>query len=298
MFFRASLAPTLLLAALPACNSDRPRAPGSSASATPAADTAAAARQTAAKEVETVHVTAKEYAFGLPQQVPAGTVRLHLMNQGKELHHAQIVRLDDGKTVDDLVRALKKPGPPPPWLRLVGGPNATVPGQEANSTQTLEPGRYAALCFIPATDGVMHALKGMIRAFEVTGSAPVAAAALPAAEATIRLVDYDFEMSKSLTRGRHTLLVENAGPQPHELQLLKLAPGKTARDFGEWAETGMKGPPPAQPIGGVAFLDRGKQAVFSVDLEAGDYALICFVPDTKDGRPHLAHGMMKDFKVT
>jgi len=25
--------------------------------------------------------------------------------------------------------------------------------------------------------------------------------------------------------------------------------------------------------------------------------LICFVPDAKDGKPHLAHGMVKQFSV-
>jgi hypothetical protein len=92
-------------------------------------------------------------------------------------------------------------------------------------------------------------------------------------------------------------MVENAGPQPHELVLLKLAPGKKAEDFGKWAESGMKGPPPAQPLGGVTFLDKGARGSFTADLTAGDYGFICFVPDAKDGKPHLAHGMTKTVTV-
>jgi hypothetical protein len=92
-------------------------------------------------------------------------------------------------------------------------------------------------------------------------------------------------------------MVENAGPQPHELVLLKLAPGKKVEDFASWAEKGMKGPPPAEPLGGVTFLDKGARGSFTADLTAGDYGLICFVPDSKDGKPHLAHGMMKTIKV-
>lgn len=30
----------------------------------------------------------------------------------------------------------------------------------------------------------------------------------------------------------------------------------------------------------------------------GDYGLICFVPDAKDGKPHLVHGMVKTIKVS
>ena len=28
-----------------------------------------------------------------------------------------------------------------------------------------------------------------------------------------------------------------------------------------------------------------------------DYVLLCFVPDESDGRPHLAHGMLSEFRV-
>jgi hypothetical protein len=111
------------------------------------------------------------------------------------------------------------------------------------------------------------------------------------------MVDYGFEPSQAIAPGHHTILVKNEGPQPHELALLRLAPGKTVQDFGTWAETGMKGPPPAEPIGGVALLSKGGEGTFTVDLPAGEYGLICFVPDAKDGKPHLVHGMVKTIKV-
>ena len=68
-------------------------------------------------------------------------------------------------------------------------------------------------------------------------------------------------------------------------------------DFARWAETGLKGPPPAEPLGGVTVLEKGGRGSFEVELSAGDYGLICFVPDSKDGKPHLARGMMKTIKV-
>jgi hypothetical protein len=192
---------------------------------------------------------------------------------------------------------LKTPGPPPSWIKFVGGPNGIAPGQEANATSILAPGSYAYICFIPSPDGVMHAAKGMIRAFEVTAAPATAAAELSPADVTIKLTDYGFEPSQPLTPGRHTILVENAGPQVHELVLLKLAPGKKVEEFGAWAETGMKGPPPAEPLGGVGFLDKGSRGSFTAELTPGEYGLICFVPDARDGKPHLAYGMMKTIKV-
>jgi uncharacterized cupredoxin-like copper-binding protein len=243
----------------------------------------------------TVTVTARDFAFDAPATLPAGATTFHLVNQGKDLHHAQIIKLEEGKTLDDVKRTLKNHEPPPAWVRFVGGPNA--PGQKSEATSVLEPGHYAYLCFIFGPDGVIHATKGMIREFEVTQPSPGTSTELPPADLTIKLVDYDFEPSEPLTPGRKTILVENAGPQPHELALLKLAPGKKVEDFAVWAETGMKGPPPAEPVGGVVFLDQGAKATFTADLTAGEYGLMCFVPDVKDGKPHLAHGMMKTIKV-
>jgi hypothetical protein len=182
-------------------------------------------------------------------------------------------------------------------MKFVGGPNAVPPGKSSNATAVLEPGRYAYLCLVWGGDKVMHVAKGMVREFEVADSASDAAGELPAADITINLVDYDFQLSKPLTPGRKTILVSNAGPQPHELALIKLAPGKTVEDIARYVESGMKGDPPGEPIGGVVGLDKGARGTFTAELDAGNYGLMCFLPDAKDGKPHLAHGMMKTFKV-
>jgi hypothetical protein len=36
---------------------------------------------------------------------------------------------------------------------------------------------------------------------------------------------------------------------------------------------------------------------FTADLTPGEYLLICFLPDAKDGKPHFVHGMMQQIKV-
>ena len=275
--------------ALAGCKSDRPSVEAGTPAAAPAESPKAAPN--------TVNITATDFAFDAPAQVPAGATTFHLANHGKELHQAQLVKLEDGKTLGDLAAAMKNPGPPPSWMKWVGGANGVAPGQDANATAVLAPGQYAYVCFIPSPDGTMHAAKGMARPFEVTAGSATAAADLPAADITIKLTDYGFESSQPLTPGRHTIMVENAGPQAHEVVLLKLAPGKKAEDFGKWAVSGMKGAPPAEPLGGVTALETGGRGSFDVDLTAGDYGLICFSPDTKDGQPHLTHGMVKTIKV-
>ncbi len=292
MVFRAKHGSFLILVSVAtACRSDRP-APDAAGSAPPAAAEPAAAPSSP----ELVHVKATDYKLDLPAKITAGAVTMHLMNEGKELHHAMVVRLEDGKTVADLGQALKTEGPPPPWVKFVGGPNGIVPGATTTATMVLTPGNYAVICMIPGQDGIPHAAKGMVQPFEVTASSG-AEAALPAATDTVLMKDYGFE-GRPLAAGKHTIYVENGGPQVHELVLLKLAPGKTVKDFGKWATSGgMKGPPPALPIGGIGPLDLGAHAEFDADLAAGEYAFICFVPDMKDGKPHLEHGMTQQFSV-
>jgi len=270
------------------CKSDRPAGGTGSTPAT--------ATQPPKAAPAIVTVTATDFRFDAPATAPAGAVTIHLINHGKELHQVQLIKLEDGKTAADFAKALQTPGPPPSWIKFVGGPNGIAPGQEARATSVLAPGSYMYLCFIPSQDGVMHAAKGMVRPFEVTATSGAMAEA-PAADVTITLTDYAFDSSQPLTAGAHTILVKNAGPQAHEIVLLRLPPGKKAEDFGRWAETGMKGPPPAEPLGGVGFLDKGSEGSFTADLTPGDYGFICFVPDAKDGKPHLAHGMMKTITV-
>jgi hypothetical protein len=283
----------LAAAALAGCKSDRQPPEPPAASTTSAAGSPAAAAAAPA----TVTITATDYKLELPASIPAGVVALTLVNHGQELHQAQLVRLEDGKTAADFEAAMKRPGAPPAWARFVGGPNAITPRQETTGTSALVPGHYVAVCLIPGPDEVPHVMKGMIQPYEVTPG-PSAAAELPAAQDTVRLVDFAFELSHPLTPGRHAILVENAGPQPHELVLLRLAPGKTIQDFGTWATTGqMKGPPPAMPLGGVGVMEEGGSGEFTVELTPGEYGLICFVPDAKDGKLHLMHGMIKQFKV-
>lgn len=256
--------------------------------ATPAPAPAAAAN--------VVNFTAKEFSFEGPDSVPAGLTTFHLTDAGQELHHVQLIKLDQGKTFADLQAAFKAGGPPPAWAIPYGGVNPPVPGASTTAMQVLEPGNYAVVCFIEGTDHVPHLAKGMMKALTVTAS-PNANTTEPAADVTLTLSDYTFTLSKPLVAGKQMIKVENAAVQPHEVLLVQLQPGKTIEDIGKWSVT-MKGPPPGKPVGGIPAFVKGKNTFFEATLEPGDYGLICFVPDAKDGKPHYAHGMTQQFKIS
>ena len=277
-----------LLAAV-ACKPDRPPAPAAGADD-------ASAPAAVAPPANVVTFIARDYSFEGPAQIPAGLTMFRLDNQGKELHHLVITRLDEGRTYDSLLAALRKPGPPPRWMHLVGGPNASNPGTPSNATENLAQGHYAILCFIPSADGVPHMAKGMIAPLEVTAATGPEAREVPA-DVTITLNDYGFDLSTPLAAGNHVIMVKNAGPQPHELVLVKLEAGKSVKDIEAWEKGGEKGAPPVSALGGVAPMMADESGQFTVDLVPGDYALLCFVTDMHDGKPHLMHGMVKPFTV-
>jgi uncharacterized cupredoxin-like copper-binding protein len=260
------------------------------------ADTKADSKTSSGAGPTSVTITATDYAFEMPAQIPAGVVTFKLASRGKELHHAIVVRLDQGKTVDDMREALKQPGPPPPWARPLGGPNAPDPAGDTEATLSLAPGRYAVICFIPSPGGVPHFAKGMVAGFEATTGS--GGQAEPDRDVAIELTDYSFTLSAPLTAGTHRIRVENGGPQLHEVVVAQLAPGKTAEDVTKWEAGGLKtAPPVTRFLGGASPMAPNGVVTFPVTLERGEYVLICFIPDAKDGRSHAAHGMVRQFTI-
>jgi hypothetical protein len=271
---------------LASCRSDKPEGDASTTSAAPPS----ADRQDPAGGVNVVTVTTSDYRFDAPAEIPAGLTAIRLVNQGPSLHHIQLMRLADGKTLEDFLTALQGEHPPT-WATPAGGPAPPEPGGTSVSIESLEPGNYALICFIPAPDGMPHVVKGMSRALKVVGPSP-AAAPEPEADIIVTLVDYDFQLSKPLTAGKHTIRVDNAGQQPHEIAIVRLHSGKKPADFTAW---GMKpiGPPPGTIHGGLSGIMPGSHSFIEVDLPPGEYGLLCFLPDAKDGKPHFEHGMAK-----
>jgi len=250
------------------------------------------AAATAAKP-NVVRVTGEDFKFDAPDIIPAGMTEFRFTNKGPSLHHLAILKLNGGKTIDDLRAALANPGPPPSWVKEYGGANAPAPGDESNVTLNLAPGNYALICFVDI-GGPPHFAKGMVRPLRVVPSKKVAPA--PTASTTMTLYDYAFKLSSPIKAGTRTIRVRNAGKQHHEVQLVQLAPGKTLKEMLEWIGK-PDGPPPGKAIGGVAGMESGMTEYFTADFTPGKYGLICFLPDAKDGKPHFAHGMVQEITV-
>lgn len=257
------------------------------------------AAQVTPPPVPVVTFTTTDFAFQGPDTIPSGVVTLRLVNRGPSLHHIQLVQLGAGKTLDSLMTAMRNPGPPPEWMRFVAGPNTPAPGDSSALTEPLAPGNYALICVIPNERGVPHIAMGMARPLVVAAPAAGTLAAVePTARVEVTLSDYDFALSAPLSAGTHTLKVTNAGPQPHEFFIARLDSGVTAQQLVDWVHGGMRGRPPAIPLGGTTMFAAGAHTFVTLTLTAGEYALLCFVPDAGDRREHVAHGMLKQIRVS
>jgi hypothetical protein len=245
-----------------------------------------------------VTVKAVDFAFEAPDRIPAGTITLRLVNAGYELHHLWLVKLTSGKTARDFMKAMEgwsDAAVMPSWAIDVGGPNDAGPAVPAEATMTLEPATYMMICYVPSPDGKLHVMKGMVRPLVVT-AAGATKPAEPKADIVLTLTDYGFDAKPALTAGKHTIRVENAAQQSHEVAIARLERG-TMEQALEWYNAGGVGPGPVTALGGGAGIAKGRRLFLDVDFTPGEYLFLCFIPDAKDGKPHSEHGMLKQVSV-
>ncbi len=254
----------------------------------------------------------KRKALEFPATVKAGLVTMTLTNSDRVPRSAGIVRLLGDHTVDDFIKAVdtdEQGAPIPNWIEDGGGVSTVKPGETASVTQVLAPGRYAITD--DETDGgegegPTHAERGAKGEFTVTG--PASDAELPAQPATLTATDtgegndkqYGFEF-KGLKAGSNRVRFENTGQELHHAVMFPINEGKTIEDVTAafTADGPPKGPPPVDFEKGrsTQVIDGGIAQNIELDLQAGSYAVVCFIQDRKGGKPHVANGMIDELVV-
>ncbi len=130
----------------------------------------------AAGPPEEIPVETFEYEFVLrlePNLVLAsyepGPAEFVLENIGEEAHELQVLRLDEGRTLQDsldLVNDETTLGPPD-WVTVEGAATA-APGEHSGPVAVdLREGSYLLACFLQTEEGVSHASLGMNKSFTV-----------------------------------------------------------------------------------------------------------------------------------
>lgn len=178
---------------------------------------------------------------------------------------------------------------------ILGGPGNLDPGQTGQAIINLPAGQWAVKSYGPAPLVPLTATPGAYS----TSSAPKAAV-------TITEVDFSFSGFTNVPAGPQIWQVEHHGTQPHMLVLVQLPAGTTMAQIMQLLSLPNNATPSPGGLNPNQILDRGGVALQSkgttvwpvVDLSAGHYGAVCFVPDpTKGGEPHAMEGMVSLFDV-
>jgi hypothetical protein len=232
----------------------------------------------------------KKPTFDLPDSVEGGVVEIEFSSSVEGEHSAQLIGAKDGHTPKEALAAgsawADKGKALPDWAIVAGGTGDVKQGESTTVTQELPPGRYL----------VADLASNQTAEFEVTGKG--GGGEVAAEGGTITATEYAFE-SEGLTAGRSTVLIDNAGQEPHFVAAIGLKEGATIEQARRFFET-EKGQPPLDESRSfsTAVIEGGEKQSVELDLDAGRYALICFVPDRAGGPPHAFKGMISEARVS
>lgn len=238
------------------------------------------------EDTAALSIVVDEKGIEAPASAEAGLVEMTLRNDGEDAHQAQLIRVEGGHTADEVLELLTgESSRIPDWFVGGGGVGTTKPGQTSTVTQELMPGSYAIVD--------LSATKPQSTDFEVSGEATDAA--LPETDATVRASEYTFEAS-GLEPGKNTFLFENAGQELHHIVASPVKADATPAQIKKYFQTEEESEDPfTEGEAGdleTAVLDSGQSQLADLDLEAGRYAFMCFIPDRAGGPPHAAKGMI------
>jgi hypothetical protein len=122
----------------------------------------------------------------------------------------------------------------------------------------------------------------------------------------VNAVDYAFEGDlDSLQAGEIAFDFNNNGSELQEMALIRIN-DDTTESLEELLQLPEEEAQSKTTFTGAAFATPGGNDVMYADLEAGRYAIICFIPtgstsiedaETADGPPHFVNGMAREFTV-
>jgi uncharacterized cupredoxin-like copper-binding protein len=121
-----------------------------------------------------------------------------------------------------------------------------------------------------------------------------------AARVDVTASEYTFVADPTeVAAGKVSFVLVNEGQEAHFLALSKIAEGHTIEEAlafdGDPEEAGIV--ENAEYETGLAAPGGEDEEIVTLDLEAGDYALLCFIPGP-DGTPHAFSGMAVPYTVT
>ena len=272
-------------------------------------------------DAHVVQVTAADFTFVAPSEIPSGWITFLMRNEGHEHHFFLLSLLPDGKTFADYQEEITLPfdtvwhalksgavdkaeagqmlgGLLPEWFASVlpmGGAGLVAPGRSVRTTVNLEPGTYVMECYVKTADGTFHTSLGMLR--PITVSDTPSGGSAPSADIEITLSNFQIAVEGEVTPGEHTVAVHfEEHPDVglgNDVHVVRLDDGVSVDEVVPWMDwmnvDGLRAPAPAVFVGGTQEMPVGYTAYFTMELEPGRYAWI--------SEASAADGMVKEFIV-
>lgn len=237
-----------------------------------------------------------------------GYAELTVQNRADEGYDLSLMRLSEGRTVDDyraamaaLTRAYGGEGDIPTAHRgvqetvtIIGGATAEA-GDAPQVGVLLEPGDYVL-------DGSCESCPPGQQISALTVSDGPRAAA-PTPDRTVELHDFHFMgLPTELSAGSELWEIANVGEESHFFSVFRLAEGKTVADLKAFLNgPDYRGEPPPAEYGSEAlssaYLTGPVRYYQTVALSPGRYVVLCPVLHPGSGQAHFDLGMIQPLTV-
>jgi hypothetical protein len=249
-------------------------------------------------------ITASEYLFKISGSPQPGNVQLTFQNSGVDYHMLAIFQLKKGVTQKQLDTALMSDDQSAAQKLVVGSPVSSPsflsPQQKTTTITSFKAGHYAAVCFFTAADGKSHAMHGMDKIFDVSGSK---SSFQPPTDGVtdVTLTDTAVEVPSTGIPKAGWIKVTNASSVPRDLALAKYNPGGTYASASAYFNstldhTSVVSPDaPAVIVGGVFGIPQGKVGYVQSTLAPGNYAAVSSNDNSQGADPNEVH---LDFTVS
>jgi hypothetical protein len=259
-----------------------------------------------------VVITFTDAGFEVPADIQAGATLLTLDNQGSMPAGFSLIQLPEGVSMADLMPPAAEAGaspaaegeegggglPPALYDATWAGGAFAMPGSTGSVVVNLGPGEWIL------DTGPESGLPPTT--FTVAGEASDTPITADGA-VEVELDDFQIVLPESIPAGPSIWQVSNVGEQPHEVYLAT-SPGRIAPEDVMTLATLPEDatPPPGLPgldqfvdVGFVAPISAGQTVLIEMNLPAGDYVGLCFMPtkDDPNGLPHVMNGMAVSFST-
>ncbi len=272
-----------------------------------------------------VGIITESMDFQMPDTITSGWNTFRYKNASPQTHFFLVDKYPEGKTSEDaeklvapvfdnamklIMEGKSEEGfaefaKLPEWFSEVvfmGGSGLVSPGEIAETTIHLEPGKYIIECYVKMSNGVFHTSMGMTKDLVVANTD----SGMTEPEADINIVLSSTEgivLNDSISGGEQVFSVHFKDQIVHEnfvghdINLVKLEENADLNELETWMNwadpKGLIEPAPKNIkfIGGVNDHPAGSTGYFKVNLQPGRYALISEVPNAS------GKNMLKTFEI-